>query len=153
MRGEGKFINHRFYNGNYISYLFGKKTAYLFKSWLDVNFKLITAQSKILFLNYCKQNQLSSSHLNRFCNVNFQFHHHRSQKKIDGLLYRFRKEALNIFYLHRHIWYLKNKLKNKLTYLSNYLRNQIPMYIFHGIVNKYNRHKHSIVWQPPQETI
>lgn len=123
-------------NYSFIHATYGINTFYLFKIWLDSNYTLIRYKSKLKFLMTCKDHDIIPTHLNNFCNIDFILHHHKSVRRLNGLLYNFKTKAMNIeiFDLHRQI----EALHKKLITLTLQLTTIIPYHSWNRIHNHYS---------------
>jgi len=124
------FKYHRF-NLNFIRYSFGEHSANALKHWIDMNYRIIRARSKLQFLKHCKMNNLLPSHLSRLFNTRLHIFHHRSVKMAENVLRKCKSRILDIeiFELHRTI----DSLKRDLTHTTFYLSNILPYYIWKNI--------------------
>ena len=84
-----------YYNLNHIKNYFGEYTSLLIKSWIDKNYKLIRAHSKLRFLKR-RENQIFPAHLTQYNNKKFLFVHVRSHRKLERVLYNVKKKLLDI---------------------------------------------------------
>lgn len=126
-------MRYYIYDFDFIRLHFGNDIFKILKLWIDVNYKLIRAKSKLKFLKHCKFNTIIPPHLKTLSKVSIHIYYQKSVQKIESLLYRFRKSLLNIeiFDLHRLI----PKLQKELIQNSLRLSASLPEVILNSILN------------------
>lgn len=91
MRYNFPFKYHRF-NLKFIYQSFGDRTIDHLKQWIDTNYRVIRVRSKLNFLKQCKFFGIFPNHLFGVCTIKFVLHHFKSEKKLEGLPFKFRNE-------------------------------------------------------------
>lgn len=85
------FKYHRF-NFKFIYHSFGHQTKDYLKQWIDTNYKLIRAKSKLNFLKQCKFFCVFPNHLYNVLSTSFVPYHAKSEKKLESVLFKFRND-------------------------------------------------------------
>jgi hypothetical protein len=126
-----KFHN---FNFSFMRHNFGAQITSLLKQWIDANYKLIKAKSKLYFLKSCKYNRLTPPHLSNNYERDFHLFHYKAKKKLERILTNFKLNILNIeiFDLHRQI-HLFHRTELRTAFV---LSNELPTQIWNAI------HKH-----------
>lgn len=125
------FSSHHF-NFNFLYNLFGGVITYRLKQWIDLNYQMIKARSKLNFLKHCKSFDVLPNHVAYCCKNKFDLHHFRSIKRLDGLLFRFKKQILNIEI--RDLYRLISFLHEKLYDITRYVASNLPVHIWNEIL-------------------
>lgn len=149
------FKYHRF-NFKFIYHSFGDQTTGHLKQWIDTNYRIVRARSKLNFLKQCKFFCVFPNHMFGVCTTKFILHHFKSEKKLEGLLFKFRNGILNIEIgdLYRLINSLQRKLLDSIRILScslpNYIWREILKHHFISFKNfqkkLYYTHKNKFLW-------
>jgi len=119
------------FNLYFIFNIFGELSAKLLKQWIDANYRVVRAISKLQFLKDCKGNNIVPPHLTHLFYNKIQTFHHRSTRVIESVLHNYKLKVLDIeiFDLYRQIDFWKKKRTNLMSYLSN----TFPGYIWNDV--------------------
>jgi len=108
-----------------------------------MTYRLIRTKAKLTFLKHCKNNNVFPSHLTNSIKIKCQLHHKKANSRIESLLYRFKRSALNIeiFDLYRLIGTLQKELVQNSFNLSKCLPTGILNAILKDQFNLYVQYR------------
>jgi len=100
------------YNFHFISFYFGVHVTSLLKTWIDINYRIVRAYSKLQFLKQCKFKDIHPQHISNVTKTTVNIQNFKAIRKLNGLLHNFKSEILKIeiFDLYKLIRHLNNEL-------------------------------------------
>jgi len=137
MRYRNIPFKYHIYNFQFISFYFGTHVTMILKTWIDINYRIIRAYSKLQFLKQCKFRKLHPQHISYCIKTPINVQNFKAIRKLNGLLHNFKSGILKIeiFDLHKLIRHLNNEL----SFLSQDISRILPPAMWHSI-----RRHHSI---------
>jgi len=145
MRNRNPPFNIYSFNLRKIRVIFGEQLYDDLRTWIDLNYRLIRAESRRQFLLQCKHNNIFPSHLTHINRNRFHLTHYKSISKLEKALHIFRTTLLNteIFDLNR----IMDSITRELFYTSKLLSDTLPPYIWNSIINFHFRSFNNSYWK------
>jgi len=117
-------FKYHIYNFHYISFHFGLHVTSILKIWIDINYRIIRAYSKIQFLKQCNFRNNHPQHVSHCLKTPINVHNFKAVRKLNGLLHKFKSEILEIEIFN--LYKLIRLSNNELSLLSQDISNIIP---------------------------